>query len=98
MVVQGRIGTPPFDITFQCGACGFMQRNEPAFTELGTTNHQTIWRNIVEEELDCFRCTEACAGHEAEKRAVRIPTQRTWASKLRCCFDNAPDVVPTKNK
>jgi hypothetical protein len=60
MVVERGIGASTFEINFHGRPCGFMQRNKPAFAELGTSNHQTICGDVVEAESDRFRYAEAC--------------------------------------
>jgi hypothetical protein len=97
MVLKGGIGAPPFEINLQGRLCGLMQWNEATFMELGTSNHQTIWSDVVEAEPNRFGHTEARARQQAEKRAVGIPAQ-TWTPKLKCGLNNAPDIVLGKDE
>lgn len=79
VVIEGGIRAAPLKITFESRLCRFVQGDEATFPELGTSDHEAIWGDILKAQADGFRYTQPRARQQSEQRAVGVSTQRTVA-------------------
>src|ERR1700730_8394864 len=66
VVVEWRIRASVFQITFESCSGSVMQGNEAPLAELGTSDHQPIWRNVLIVQLDGFRYPKSGASQKRE--------------------------------
>jgi hypothetical protein len=55
MVLEGGIGAPLLEVPFESSSGRLMQGYEAALAEFRTSDHQTIWRDVIQSQPDRFR-------------------------------------------
>ena len=91
MIVERSVGPSLLQVAFEPGPSSFMQRNQPAFTEFGTADHQTVGRDVVVSQPDGLRDTKSRTGQQREKRTVGLPAQSA-VTRLRSQANDLTDL------
>jgi len=65
---------PLLEMPFESCPCRLMRRHEAALAKFGASNHQTIWRDVVNSQLDSFGLAVPC-----------MPAKRTTCCRLTIC-------------
>src|SRR3990170_6259292 len=93
MIIERGIATSPLEILLELSSGRFMQGNEAAFAEFGTSNHQPIRGEVLITQVDRFRHAKPRACEQCEERAVGRSTQGTLP-RLGDRLHEALDVMP----
>jgi hypothetical protein len=64
MIVRPANPTTAYQVILKPIHSGFMQANEACFTELGFSNQQAIWGDILESQRQGLRDTQSSAHQE----------------------------------
>jgi hypothetical protein len=87
----------PFEVLFQASMRSLVKGNETAFAELGAANHQTVYGDVLETEMDCFRHTKPGARQQGEKGVVGVPAKGVAFTQRSGGLENALDLLPGKD-
>ena len=95
MVVEGGVRAPLLEVPFESRLRCLMQGHEAALAKFSTSNHQTIWRDVVKSKVDRFGHSQPCAGQQGKQRAVGYSTDSML--DLGGCGDKLPGLLASQN-
>ena len=76
MIVEGVIGVPLLEVPFESSPCCLVQGYETALTKFSTSDHQTIWCDVIQPQPDRLGHPQSRACQQREQRAVGRSTKR----------------------